>query len=77
MIEVVEKWAEKHPKRTRQDKFLEHYPDAQINGNGIVDVAPCAVERNRFFKNGDVTCNMPDIGCTKCMREYWTEEIEE
>lgn len=76
IVKIVEKWAKDHSKRTRQSEFLKHYPDAQINGNGVVDIAPCAVERHRFFKYGKTTCNTPEKPCKECMEQYWMEEID-
>lgn len=76
VIEVVEKWAKEHPKKTRQDEFLEHYPDAYIRENVVIGIAPCAIERHRFLKYGKATCVTPEKSCEECMEQYWTEEIE-
>lgn len=32
MVPIVEKWSEEHPRKTRQSKFLEQYPNAKVDG---------------------------------------------
>lgn len=76
VVDIVEKWAEEHPKRTRQSEFLKHYPDAQIGDNRVVNIPPCAVERHRFLKYGKMTCVTPEKSCEECMEQYWMEEID-
>lgn len=35
---------EKH--KTRQSAFLEQWPDAKINSDGVLDIKPCTVEKS-------------------------------
>lgn len=34
-IELVQKWSNEHPQRTYLTEFLEHYPNAELDENGI------------------------------------------
>lgn len=68
--EIVTKWAEEHPKKTRQDVFLEQYPNAQLNMKGTLMINPCRLDKSmvtdKCFKNKD---------CFTCSKEYWEEEV--
>ncbi len=57
----------RRPKKTRQDEFLEHYPNAKIDSNGALEVYPCAVENNLFCHG---------LPCGDCKKEYWLQEVE-
>lgn len=64
------KW-ERRPKKTRQDEFLEHYPDAALDSEGALKIAPCWIERaysTSFCKKAS---------CDTCQRDYWLQEVEE
>lgn len=43
MVELVETWSKEHPHKTRQSVFLEQYPEAQIDDNGVLSACnePC------------------------------------
>lgn len=66
----MSKW-ERRPKKTRQDEFLEHYPDARMR-NGVIDICP---------KNVDGNCDRCRIyakrPCIECHKDYWLREVEE
>lgn len=36
-VEIVEKWAAEHPKKTRQSEFLKMFPNARIRGDVKVE----------------------------------------
>lgn len=62
------KW-ERRPKKTRQDEFLEHYPNAKINPfTGALAFCPVSVD-----ENANVNC----VDCNKCKKDYWLQEVEE
>lgn len=57
------------PKKTRQDEFLEHYPNAKINPfTGALAFCPVSVD-----ENANVNC----VDCNKCKKDYWLQEVEE
>ena len=39
IVELVEEWSAAHPRKTRQSLFLEQYPEALLDVNGLLDVA--------------------------------------
>ena len=75
-VEIIEKWSDEHPVKTRQSVFLERYPDTAKDENGVIDIAPCAIEKSRFKKNSERICNTPKKLCGQCRHEYWNEEVE-
>ena len=69
-VEIVEKWAEEHPTRTRQSEFLKLIPNADTDKDGVLDVCPRSVER--LF---EIVCS--NRTCSECRKEYWLVEIGE
>lgn len=67
-VEIVEKWAAAHPRKTRQSVFLEQYPGAMIDKEGLLSVCPQYLDRN--FK-----CRRDD-GCGDCRREFCMQEVK-
>lgn len=68
MVKLVEKWAEEHPRKTRQSEFLRAYPNTRMNTDtGTVDIPPCYIE-----KGMGVCAN----NCCDCRRKYWLQEVE-
>lgn len=69
----MSKW-ERKPKKTRQDEFLEHYPDAQIdNSTGVIVVCPKGISGEVPYNSGQWCA----ISCTECCQSYWFQEVEE
>lgn len=66
--EIILKWCEEHPVKTRQEKFLEMFPNASVDINGILNVCPNAI-------NKDLKCDIEL--CEFCRKNYWSEEVEE
>lgn len=69
LLSVVEEWEKEHPVKTRQDEFLEHYPNAKLNDAGRVKLCPLSVDKNY---------NLCDLvhDCFACKDYYWSQEIE-
>lgn len=71
-VNIVEKWAKEHPKKTRQSVFLEQWPEAELDKCGFLVICPKRISadcRNRY-----VNCtNRP---CSDCLREFWLQEVE-
>ena len=66
--EIILKWCEEHPIKTRQEKFLEMFPNASVDINGVLVIYPCKLEK-------EVKCRSKH--CEECRRNYWNEEVEE
>lgn len=70
---IVEEWSKKNSNKTRQSVFLEQYPEAEIDSQGVLSICPAVVY-------GDKVCpkNEGDdhILCCDCRREFWMQEVE-
>ena len=75
MITVVEQWSKDHPRKTRQSVFLEQYPEAGIDANGVVGLCPMFISAVHRDSNGE--CNYPEKQCRDCRREFWMQEVDE
>lgn len=65
---IVEKWSDTHPVKTRQNEFLKMFPNAVIDeDNGILCIRPCDIDESIGCTNGK--------GCDDCYRKYWLAEV--
>ena len=69
-VEMVEQWAKEHPVKTRQSEFLKIFPNAELNEDGVLLIAPCDIYQKEKI-NG---CY--DNGCSQCFRNFWLKEIK-
>lgn len=67
-VAMVEQWSRNHPRKTRQDVFMAHYPDAALD-DGVLRVCP----RN-VYKSAGIDCN--NTTCYLCKRVFWMQEVE-
>ena len=74
-VDVVEQWSKDHPRKTRQSVFLEQYPEAEIDENGVVCLCPMFISAVHRDSNGE--CNYPERQCRDCRREFWMKEVDE
>lgn len=69
-VKIVEKWSAAHPRKTRQSVFLEQYPNAVLDKDGVLRICPS-------FVGGDVSekyrC-LCSTDCGACRREFWMHE---
>lgn len=68
--EIIIRWCNEHPIKTRLSELLKLFPNVDINGDNIV-FCPNGFEKN--YRNHD---DCLDMDCFECKKEYWTEEIE-
>lgn len=73
-VAIVEKWSVEHPRKTRQSKFLEQYPEADLNALGVISICPLRIIKNH--ENSNRMCKTPGKTCDDCMQEFWSEEID-
>ena len=66
--EIILKWCEEHPIKTRQSEFLKMFPNVRIDDNAVVRICPIFVDAN---------FNCVSIDCPKCREEYWFAEVDE
>ena len=74
MITIVEQWSKDHPRKTRQSVFMEQYPEAEIDVNGVVRICPIYISSVRRGSDGE--CNYTKGLCADCRREFWMQEVE-
>ena len=74
-VAMVKKWSMEHPRKTRQDVFLEQYPEAAIDEHGVLQICPMYISAERRDENG--VCRYPRETCIDCCIEYWMQEVEE
>lgn len=74
-VEIVERWAKEHPRKTRQSELLKLFPRMSMTADGVVAFCPesmdsafvCPIkERDRY-----------DPECGECRKKYWLEEVDE
>lgn len=72
-LEIVEKWSKEHPVKTRQNEFLKHYPNADIDKRtGALALCPA-----RVFGGQCVDYGGAKIVCVDCRKRFWLEPVEE
>lgn len=74
VVKEVEEWSAAHPRKTRQDVFLEQWPETYIRGDGYLDV--CPLEVSAAHRDADGGCSIYDRQCPDCRREFWMQEVE-
>lgn len=70
VVQIVERWSAAHPRKTRQDVFLEQWPNARLDEDGYLAFFPCSLEAE-YEK---IKCYNGE--CTDCRHEYWMKEVE-
>lgn len=74
IIPIVEKWSKENPRKTRQDVFLEQYPDTIIDSYGVLGFCPTSISATHRDSNG--ACKNPERLCRECRKEFWSQEVE-
>lgn len=74
-VEIVERWAKEHPKKTRQSKFLKVFPRVSMTADGIIAFCPDSMDSE--FECPRKTRDNIDPICGECRREYWLEEVDD
>lgn len=68
--EIILKWCEEHPIKTRQEKFLEMFPNVELVDGGTINICPHTIDSQY-----GADCRV--LTCRECRRKYWSEEVEE
>lgn len=74
IVREVEEWSAAHPRKTRQSVFLEQYPEAEIDANGLLNVCPAPIFHSHRLDGGG--CREVHKKCAECRREFWMQEVE-
>lgn len=77
VVKEVEEWSAAHPRKTRQSVFLEQWPEARVESDGISSICPAVLSKAYRMYSGEKCPNTitPKI-CADCRREFWEQEVE-
>lgn len=67
-VAVVGQWSQEHPRKIRQDVFLEQWPEAKLF-DGIIDIKPCSLVTA-------LRLECPKTFCYECRHKFWMQAIE-
>lgn len=73
-IDIVEKWSSEHPRKTRQDVFLDQYPETLRTKNDIISICPATLYCSQRYNDGN--CKNSSKGCENCRRDFWMEVVK-
>lgn len=68
----VEEWCASHPRKTRQAVFLEQWPNAEIDCQGVIAIDPCDLDKTMHGLSGN--CYHED--CDECRLDFWQKEVD-
>lgn len=72
VVKEVEEWSDAHPRKTRQDVFLEQYPETEIDEQGYLQLCPRRISADCRSRVRLCTKRL----CSDCRREFWMQEVE-
>lgn len=72
IVKNTEEWSAAHPRKTRQDVFLEQWPNARPADDGVLTFCP---KRFDFHISCLAECHSLQK-CSDCRREFWMQEVE-
>ena len=67
-VEIVQKWSDENPTKTRQGELLKMFPDVKLL-NGVVGICPRDIDKK-------IECCAPQTSCFVCEKEFWLSEVE-
>lgn len=73
-VQIVEEWVVAHPRKTRQDVFLEQWPDTQLDKEGNVIICPKQLCKGEEFNKLMAACR--GTNCYECRRRFWRKGVE-
>lgn len=72
VVEIVKKWSEEHPRKTRQSEFLKQWPNARISADDkTLGINPCQLDSTFVERSGKCV----NGNCYACRTKYWMEEV--
>lgn len=73
-IDFMKAWSAANLPKTRQSVFLEQYPEARIDANGVLDLCPASIVQSH--RTNDGFCRNYNKKCAVCRSEFWSQEVE-
>lgn len=74
-VEIVERWAKDHPRKTRQSELLKLFPRTGLGDDGLVGFCPEDMDSEFACPRKERGPYAPD--CGDCRKKYWLEEVED
>ena len=71
-VEIVKKWAAAHPRKTRQSVFLEQWPNAKVDANGVLEICPVKLDMNQDC----LVSQGGHLSCADCCDRFWRKAVE-
>lgn len=68
--EIILNWCKEHPVKTRQDKFLEMFPNVELVDGGVINICPNTIDCQYGADCSKLTCK-------ECRKDYWLAEVDE
>lgn len=74
-VEIVERWAKEHPRKTRQSEFLKMFPAAKVDIDNVPVICPkdLHIDFRCCVNPGERTYGQ----CRDCRKKYWLEEVKD
>lgn len=70
--EIILNWCKEHPAETRQDKFLEQYPNVRMDNRMVISICPKKIDSTFEAARCDAA-----FSCEECRKQYWLAEVDE
>lgn len=74
IVKAVEDWSAAHLHKTRQDVFLEQYPETVLDSFGVIAFCPKGI--SAAYRDSSEICKNPEKMCRDCRKEFWMQEVE-
>lgn len=74
-VEIVERWAKEHPRKTRQSELLKLFPRTGLGDDGLVGFCPEDMDSEFACPRKERGPYAPD--CGDCRKKCWLEEVED
>ena len=76
VVKEVEEWSAAHPRKTRQDVFLEQWPNAARDRGGVVNICPKLLDVDISCTDDETERTGLCKDCDDCRREFLMQEVE-
>lgn len=76
IIAAVEQWSKEHPRKTRQSMFLEQWPNAARDAEGVLNICPKLLDVDISCTDDETERTGLCKACDDCQREFWMQEVE-
>lgn len=65
MIKTLEIWLSRFPVKSRQDAFLENFPNTKLDANNVINICPLVI----FGESAVPNCKKM---CAACRKVFWS-----